>query len=187
MAFQQWTLFYLIPAALAVFLASRQKSLSAKLIVIHVAIVLSILFLSFTGAKIFLNFKIYPLVLAFVSSIFAVFLLKRLGFIYIISSILQEWCLLLAASLLGFEFGAFWASCATALVFSLSHVIDSGHWKLKLFLALFWGISSIFLYYFLKEPMLNFAIHIAGGAILIHKGFLYEKLDRFIRSSMFNL
>lgn len=176
MPLQEWILFYAVPAALAAFFASRRKSFNARLIVIHIGLIVSIFLISFAGIKLRGQFQIYPSVFLLASAIFAIFLLARLGVVYSISSIIQEWCLLLAATLAEYEVGIFWASFITALIFSLAHLVDLGHWQLKLPLALFWGILSVFLYGFLQQPMLNFAIHIVAGTILIRMGLLYEKM-----------
>lgn len=180
-----WALFYLVPAALATFISKRFKSFNARLVVIHIGLVVSIFSLFLIGARLQETFQIYPFIFLCVSMIAAGFLIMGLSPLYIVSSVIQECCILLAAVLVSPEIGIVWAAIGTGVIYSMAHMADPSEWGLKLSITLVWGISSILLYHFTQQPMLNFAIHILGGSILVRAGFLYYGQGQYVRQAKF--
>ena len=181
----EWALFYAIPAALATFISRRFKSFDTRLVFIHIGLIVSIASLFLIGARLQGIFQIYPFIFLCLSMIAAGFLIIRLSPLYILSSIIQEYCILLAAVFLSQEIGIVWAAIGTALMYSMAHMADPSQWGLKLPITLVWGISSILLYHYTQQPMLNFAIHILGGSIFIRTGFLYYGQGEYIRKAKF--
>lgn len=171
-----WILFYLLPATIAFSVAFHQKTRKARLLVIHIGLAISILFLLFTGARLRMSVHLIPLICFVLAIALAVYFLARLWVVYILSSILQELCLLLAAVLLIQQAGLIYVAIPTAFVYSFGHLMDKRDWGLKLSVTTVWGISSILLYYYFQQPLLNIALHITGGAILINRGYLYKQL-----------
>jgi hypothetical protein len=143
--------------------------------VIHVGLAVSILLLLFAGARLQISLQLFSLFFFTVAIILAIYFLRKLSTFYILSSILQEACLLLASVLLISEVEIILVALFTSLVYSLGHLMSKEHWQIKLLVTASWGIGSILLYYHFEEPLLNFAIHIIGGAALIKQGLLYPK------------
>jgi len=181
----EWVLFYVVPAALATFISTRFKSFNARLIVIHIGLIVSIFSFFLIGARLQGTFQIYPFIFLCASILASGFLIIRLSPLYIFSSIVQEYCILLAAFFVSSEIGIVWAAIGTGLIYSLAHMADPSQWGLKLPITLVWGISSILLYHYTQQPMLNFAIHILGGSIFIRTGFLYYGQGQYIRKAKF--
>jgi hypothetical protein len=169
-----WILFFLLPAALSVFIAIRLKTLKAKLVALHIGISTSLILLFFAGARLQLATNGFVLAFFALTIATAYYLLSKPAILYVLSCIVQETCLLLASILLTRGVGLAWAIILTAAVFALGHLVDRSHWQLKLFATALWGACSIALYYYIQQPLLNFAVHILGGAILISRGVFYE-------------
>ena len=176
MVFLEWLFFYFAVAAIGTFLSVKQKSPKNKLIAIHICLILSILPLNAAGVKLHWEFQAYALSIFLISAALCIFLMRRLSFVYIISSVIQELCLLLAGVLLGQITPVIVAACASSLVYACAHSIDSRRWQLILPLTFLWGTFSILLYNLFHQPMLNFALHIIGGAIFFRLGLIYEGL-----------
>jgi hypothetical protein len=179
----EWVLFYLVPAALATFISTRFKSFNARLVPNHIGLLVSIFSISLVGARLQTPFQIYPFIFLCASMVASAFLLIRLSPLYIVSSIIQEYCILLAAVLVNPTVGIIWAAIGTGLVYSMAHMADLSQWDLKLPITFVWGISSILLYHYTQQPMFNFAIHILGGSIFIRIGLLYYGQDQYIRKT----
>jgi hypothetical protein len=180
-----WILFYVLPATLSTFISRRFKSFNTRLIIIHIGLVVSIVSISLVGARLQTVFQIYPFVFLCASIVASAFLLIRLSPLYIVSSVVQEYCILLAAVLVSPAVGIIWAAIGTGLVYSMAHMADPSQWGLKLPITFVWGISSILLYHYTHQPMFNFAIHILGGSIFIRIGLLYYGQGQYIRKAKF--
>lgn len=178
MIFLEWLLFFCVPAAIAIGVAKRQRTFKERGITIHVALVVSILILILAGAHLHFSFQLYAFIILLIISALCLVLLRSIGAIYIISSVIQQACLLLAGALLAQASGIIIAACASSIVFSLGHLIEPRHWRIKLPITFIWGIGSILIYSNLQQPMLNLAIHILGGTILIYYGVSYEELRK---------
>ncbi len=168
-----WILFFLLPAALTVVIAIYQSTFKAKLAVVHIGLAISIFLLFLSGARLQLAVNFGLSVFFILTVLLAFYLLSNLAIVYVLSSITQELSLLLAAILLSQQVGIIWGMSLTVLVFSLGHLISRSHWQLRLSITAIWGIFSIILYYSFHQLLLNFAIHIAGGAIMFSRGLLY--------------
>src|SRR3989344_7340965 len=131
MTFWQWALFYLAPALAAFFLTKNRRLTGFSMLVIHACLLVSIVLLSTTGTRLSWQFQNYYVVLAVLSSIFSIYLLGTVGLGYALSSIIQEWCLLLAGTLLWRESPLLLAAFLSSLVYALAHVTDRSHWRWK--------------------------------------------------------
>jgi hypothetical protein len=171
-----WILFYVLPVVIVCGLGMRLKSFKAG-VVIHIGLIVSILLFLLAGTRLNIPIEIFSLVCFLVSASFSIYLLGKISFLYIISSILQELCLLLAFVFLMQGTTLIVAMLCTTIVYALSHLINRCHWQLKMFITCIWGICSILLYFYFKQPLFNIAIHIIGGAILIRQGVLYTKIQ----------
>jgi hypothetical protein len=96
------------------------------------------------------------------------------GLGYILSSIIQECCILLAGVLLISVSGVLIGALVTAFIYALVHPMKNSNWHWKFSLLFLWGIVSILLYIWLHQPLLNIAIHAAAGSVLIYIGLLYK-------------
>lgn len=169
----QLILFYAAPAYVAVTLARRRKSPSDRIMIVHIGILASILLLSYVGAEVSWDFRIYNVAFVAVGALLSLYLLGLLGLGYAASSAVQEWCLLLAGVYLLGSMGFLLSAVISALVYALAHNIDSANVRWKLPLTFLWGCCSILLYLWLREPLLNIALHTVVGALLIRKGLLF--------------
>jgi len=174
-----WTLGYALPAATATYLKTKLDHVRDRIIVIHVGILLSIAVLSLFGLRLTWHLPTLYIVIFLLGASLAVYLLRLQGMLYVLSVIVQEYCILLAGSYLAEEYGIAIGSIATALVFTFAHRIPFAHRTVKdeqltRFSLLFcWGVASILLYAWLHEPVLNIGLHAGLGAVVIYRGWLF--------------
>ncbi len=168
-----WFVAYLLPTSLSFVLARQFKSTRHRLVVVHLALALSIIIFSVFGASLHWSFNPIMILIILGASGIAITLLGGLGFWYVLSSLLQEWCLLLAA-LWGMDaFGPVPGALVTTIVFSFMHLLNRIHWEWKISLTFLWGVLSIILYLVFPDPLLNTALHIAFGSALIRSGVMF--------------
>jgi hypothetical protein len=175
MVLMQWVFFYVAPAVLFVSLARLLQPIRYRMLTVHIGVGVSILLLSITGVRLFWSPSVVPATLLTLSFLLALYLLGSLGLLYLLSSMLQEVCILLAGTLIVSMTGIVVASVLTALVFAFAHDVDFSNWRWKFPLTFIGGVFSIMLYLLLRQPLLNIALHASLGVILIHAGFLYQK------------
>ena len=169
-----WILCYALPAGVAIYLTSTQTLPRNKMLTMHGGILVSIFILSAVGGRLHIEFQTLYVLLAVTSLIATISFLSWLpGFGYTLSSVIQEYCLLLAGLLLVPVGGVWIAAFATALIYAVAHQMESSNWRWKFPLMLVWGMVSIFLYAWLQQPLLNIALHASIGAALIRVGLLY--------------
>lgn len=169
-----WTLFYATPAAVAVYIKNKQTSLEGRVFVMHLAVLLSVGLLSLASVHISWSFGVFSLSFLLLATLLALCILGNNGLLYALSSGLQEWCILLAGTLLLGGYGLAWSAPATSIVFALAHYRTRRDLGFKLPILFLWGCFSLFLYIELHDPLLNIGLHAVGGAILIHKKMLYR-------------
>jgi hypothetical protein len=175
MQFQIWVYCYAIPVAIAIYLCSKMPSRRKEILTMHLFVAFSIILLSIKGVNLNWNLQIISLLIISLGILLSLYLLKFLGLVYVASSTLQESCLLLAGIVAVSTVGLIWGAIITSVLYTLAHFprrIDWIHWHWKLPLLFIWAIVSIFLYSYFHQPLLNIAIHIVAGAILIRKGLL---------------
>ncbi len=141
-----------------------------RVLIMHIFITLSIILLVSTGVRLNWNFQILQLFLLVVGTLLSVYFMGSLGLMYMISSAMQEICILLAATIIIPKSGLFFGALATSLIYTLAHKIN---WQ-KFLLIFLWGNISILLYAWFHSPLINIALHTAIGAFLIKKEILYE-------------
>jgi len=106
----EWILLYLVPATLVFFFATRERSVKARSIIVHVGLIISIVLLTIAGAQLRERFQAVPLLCLFGATLIALYLLSKIGIAYAASSIIQEYCLLLSAILLAYQTRILWAA-----------------------------------------------------------------------------
>ena len=143
----------------------------------HGFVLLSVLLMSVEGVQLTWNLGVayaFGLVVAILLSVY--FIGAGPAFGYVISSAIQEICLLLAAMLITPAIGIIPNAIATSFVFTFAHKAHpaetGGRWW-KYPLIFLYGIVSIALYVWLHQPLLNIASHIVAGVVLIYAGVLY--------------
>ena len=176
MSFFLWCIAYLVPFVGALFVARRQQSLVASIVVAHLFVLISIALLFIVGARVSSGSSVYSVGFLGVSLLFALLLLRGYGLVYVFSSVIQQYCILLAYLLLASTTGPWVAMVLTALVFALAHLIKRSGWQWKLPITFLWGVLSCLLYFWLQDPFLNIAIHTICGAVLISRGLLLQGL-----------
>src|SRR6185503_12271461 len=161
-----WTSYYLTPAAIGSVVAFK-RSAPKRLLLIHAALVISVCLILAVGPR--LNCQVKPLALALfiVGAVAAIYFLRWRGVAYAASSIIQESSMLLAAVVVG---PTVLGVILTATIYSLAHLISPPKWRVTLPITLAWGICSIVIYFWLQQPLLNAAIHLLGGVLLIRYG-----------------
>lgn len=177
MGFQYWIFYYLVPAIIASYLLYIQSSARNRALSTGALMVLSIVLISHLGVRLSWNFQFSQILLVGTSALLSIYFLGLLGLTYLIASIIQEWCFLLASVLLVPSSGLWLGAIVTALVFTLAHFVhrtEWSHWKWRFPLMFLWAVVSILLYFWLKRPLLNIALHTTTGSILIGNGILYK-------------
>lgn len=173
--FLTWILCYALPVLAGVSIAYRLKRKEARIFVIHVGLTLSIVLLSAVGVRLAWSFSLWFVILTGATILAAIWMLgMRDGFLYLVSCIVQEACILLAGVLLLPLTGPWFAAFATALVFALAHRMNERKWWLRFLIIGGWGFCSVLLYAWFREPLLNVSLHILGGGILIYYGVLFK-------------
>ena len=176
MGLQLWALAYAMPALIAVYV-SNTLPVKRGLINANLLVVLSIIFMTLAGARVEWSVSALSLTVFSASTIVAVYFLRATGILYALSAVAQQYCILLASLLMQPTTGILIAGAATACLFALAHKLRTPEWRWKAPLLFIFGIASILLYEWLREPLLNFALHIALGTLLISKGYLYESTN----------
>lgn len=167
-----WLVGYALPAALAFITGKRFASVRDRQVSIHFFLLLSIVILFTAGSRINLLLEpISVLALAF-ALLIALVLLGRMGIPYMLSSAIQQCCLLLAGLLLVPTTSVFAAVVLTAGVYAVMHCMDLAKWREKLVVMFVWGVISILLYVVLTDFLLNVAFHAVGGTLLVRFGVL---------------
>ncbi|OGG53242.1 hypothetical protein A3C20_03305 [Candidatus Kaiserbacteria bacterium RIFCSPHIGHO2_02_FULL_55_25] len=180
MIFLQWTLFYAVPAAVAVYLKNKQPRVRNRVLILHAGVIVSVILLSAVGLRLTWQFSLLSLVATVAGVLFSTYLLGTHGTLYSLSAFIQEWCILLAGSYLSDGYGVVFGAAATALVFAFAHQTVERELIWKLPLIFLWGCVSIILYSWLHDPLLNIGLHAGLGVILIYKGFLFTNRGRDI-------
>ena len=173
MIFLQWSLFCALPAIVGIYVKNKKLSPKNKILILHVGVLISIALFSIVGVRLTWQPSSLSLALLLLSVLASFLLLGKYGFLYIVSTFMQEWNILLSASYLAGGYGIIFAALITAFVFILPHQTLANDLVWKLPLLFVWGCASFFLYVWLGEPLLNVAIHATGGSILIYKRILY--------------
>jgi hypothetical protein len=171
----QWTLCYALVAALATAIKSRFTDLRYSILVMHVGIAVSIVCMQLAGFSLEWSVSPFALGAVFAALLCAGLLIGPKSALYAASSLLQEWCILLAGSHLALRFDTAVSAVATALVFAFAHRMPREQLSWKLPLLFTWGVISIFLYQYVHAPLLNVAIHLIGGSIFIERGLLVNE------------
>ena len=176
----QWLLLYVAPS-LIVFCSQQWKDTTRqrRLVVVlgNFFVACSVVLMSLAGVQITFHASVFSVVLFALAAVFSVVLLRWLGGAYILSAVLQQWCLLLSATLLMSEYPILLAACATALPFVWAHRFNekTWSWRVGLWLLLFvWALCSVYLYVWIQDPLLNTALHLGLGTVFIHRGILME-------------
>ncbi len=167
-----WIIAYALPASVAVYLNSRKDSLKSQALIVHGFVMLSILLLSAVGTRLVWQIHTFDIFSFILISLLAFLLLRTVGLVYVLSSIIQEICLLLAGAVLVSVYGILCGAIPTALMFAFAHKIDKYNWHWKFALLFVWGFISIALYTLNHQPIINIALHIGIGALLINRKFL---------------
>lgn len=179
MEFQYWILYYAIPAGIATYLLkTKLSSVRNRVLTMHGFLLLSILLVSSTGASLNWDFSLLQLVAVGVAILLSIYLLGFMGLPYTISSAIQEYCLLLASVLIVPVSGLLLGAMAASLPYTFAHFgrrTERPNWQWKFPLIFLFGTISILLYFWLEQPLLNIALHISIGAILIRRGVLYQR------------
>jgi hypothetical protein len=174
-----WLLGYALPASCFFFVSRKFKILKHRVAVMHTGLLISIFLLSFFGVRLHFGFNLFEVAFFFISVLFSLFILGHFGLWYAVSTMIQEYCILLAG-ILGIEaFGLGYGVLVTAAVFALAHLVNPVNWRRKLSLTLCWGIASLLLYVWLKDPLFNIALHTALGVPLIRMKILFPNLSRW--------
>ena len=178
MEFQYWIFYYAIPAGIATYLLKRQQSsVRSRVLTLHGFVLLSIFLLSIIDVSLNWNFQVYQLLIIGVAILLSIYLLGFRGLLYAASSAIQEYCLLLASVLIIPTTGLWLGAIITSLPYTFAHFgrrLEKPDWYWKFPLLFLYGISSIPLYFWLQQPLLNIALHTVAGAILIRVGVLYQ-------------
>jgi hypothetical protein len=177
MIFFNWILFYVVPASVATYIRNKQPSVVIRLLLMGAFMGASAVFLSLLGARLSWNFE-WPWLIAFLigALITIKFLGTGAGLFYVIGCAVQEICLLLSGVFLFPVTGLVISAILTAIPFTFSHFAP-GDWPARRgrFPILFiWGMISVTLYFWIKQPLFNIILHAAAGAFLIRKGILYQ-------------
>lgn len=176
MPFLLWCIAYLLPFVGALLVVRKQQSLVVSIVTAHLFVLLSIVLLYIVGARVPWQSSMYSFSFMGVSLLTALFLLRAYGLVYVFSSVIQQYCLLLSYLLLTSVTGSWVAMTLTALVFAVAHLINHSGWWWKVPLTFLWGILSCLFYLWLQDPLINIAIHAISGAVLISRGLLLEGL-----------
>jgi|GEM_PF-6021964 hypothetical protein len=179
----QWTLFYALPAATAIYVKGYFRLLKNRVMVIYVGILVSIVLMYINGFGLTWNISSLSLLAALFGGALATYLLGWNGLLYSVGAVGQQVCILLAGSYLSSGYGLVVGSIATALVFALAHR-DEPERRWKLPLIFLWGCLSIALYAWLHDPLLNSGLHAAFGAILIYRGLLLTTASLPLQNSV---
>lgn len=175
-----WTLAYAVPSALACAgaLLCRGRQIY-QLIVIHAALAISIacsiaLILS-EGTPVELNYNVYSALLLVMSMLFAVALLGKLGAGYVISALVQEAALIAVIELLLPHLPVATIILLLVPIFSVAHAVNPARWKMKIPMTFVFGVGIILLYVWLRDPLLNGAMHVLAGTLSIRAGVIYAR------------
>ncbi|HEY0010885.1 MAG TPA: hypothetical protein VGB97_03170 [Candidatus Paceibacterota bacterium] len=170
----QWFLSYILVSLAAHFYTRRIPNFQKQVLYIHVFVGVSVALLILVGAR--LEWSPTALSILTLSGVvgLAASLLGRLGVLYSFSCVLQEACLLLSGTFVATVIGLPLAAAATAAPYVFAHRTEGKEWYWKPIILLLWCFASIYLYIWLKQPLLNIALHILFGAVLIEKRLLYR-------------
>ncbi len=173
MAALPWILCYFLPAAITGLMSYKQPA-KEGLKNAHLLVVLSIIFMTLASAQLEWVLSPRSIVALLGAGALATYLLGYYGALYTLSAALQQYCILLATTLIVPIVGLPIGAAATALMFALAHKMDKKNvlWKLPLLFC--FGLGSIFLYESFHEPLLNVALHTALGAALMHRDYFFE-------------
>jgi hypothetical protein len=174
MIFFYWAILYAFPAALSVYLKQWHTRMKDRVVVVYIGVAVSIILMSLAGIRLTWNISLFSIVAVVLVFAVAAYLLKWTGVWYTVGAFGQELCILLAGSYLAGGYGLLVGAGATALVFALAHRAVGREWLWKPFLIFCWGCTSIALYQWLHDPLLNTALHALFGAMLIRTGLLFN-------------
>ena len=147
-------------------------------------IIVGAVFLSAMLALMFLygqnqHFSFIPnrvsLLLVVAASLVSLLLVHKFAFFYIISSFIQELCLLANAQLLFSGLNIWFALILIVPLYAIAHLQTLDKWKFKMIVTSVWGVISIVIFWLLHDIYLNTAFHLIMGAILTQKGILFTK------------
>jgi hypothetical protein len=172
--FIQWLLSYILISLAAHFYTRRIHNFQKQVLYIHLFVGVSVALLILVGARLEWVVTAFPILAITVAAVLAIFLLGKLGVLYSLSCVLQEACLLLSATFVAAAVGVPLAAAATAVPYVFAHRTEGKEWYWKPVMLLLWCLVSVYLYLWLKQPLLNVALHILLGAILIEKRLLYR-------------
>lgn len=175
-----WIVAYLIPSALACAGGLLYRGHRViQLIVIHVLLLVSIAcstaLIVWTQVPTELNYSLYSVLLLILGVLLAIAILGRLGAGYALSAIIQEATIIAILLLLLPYFNIVTIILLVIPVFSLAHAINPARWQIKIPLTFAFGVGIVFLYLWMRDPLLNSALHVVVGTFSIRAGLIYAR------------
>jgi hypothetical protein len=178
-----WFLAYVLPfaAAFVVVKISPRRwtgSLSSNIIIVHVALLISIL----ASQEVIHSFgRSFPLVflpwglLYAVAALLAVALLGIFGLWYALSALLQQLTMLSISFVLFPALPLYVVVLLVVPVYAVAHFMRVRYDSAKALLFVAWGAASVCIFYFLPSIWPLAALHTLFGALLIKQAVLYPE------------
>ncbi len=111
------------------------------------------------------------------TSLASIHLLGELGPSYLLSSLLQQFCVPLSIQLLLQYYSIPFLLVLLVPPYVIAHIQHPHHWKSKVPPTTAWGLTSVLLYCLTSDLLLNTAFHILIGTHGIKKRILYDEME----------